>query len=85
MVSGTSKNYLIETVSQCENAALTEKGTQMERSHSCPKCGSADTFRVHRKPKEYILLGCRAHCCADCKSRFLIFELNKLLEWRSTP
>lgn len=57
----------------------------MAAPHTCPHCGSADTFRVHRKPKEYLLPGYRAHCCADCKTRFLVFELSKLFEWRSTP
>jgi transcriptional regulator NrdR family protein len=56
----------------------------MARAHNCPDCGCTDTFRVHRRPKEYVLLGDRAFCCADCKRRYLIFEIGKLLQWRST-
>lgn len=55
----------------------------MARAHSCPECGCTDTFRVHRRPKEYVLLGYRAFTCADCKSRYLLFEIGKLLQWRS--
>ncbi len=62
---------------------LPEKGTLMARSNTCPHCESTDTFRVHRKPKEYFLLGYRAFCCSDCKTRYLVFEVGKLFQWRS--
>ena len=55
----------------------------MARAHNCPTCGCTDTFRVHRWPKEYFLLGFRAFCCSGCDVRFLVFELGKLLQWRS--
>jgi transcriptional regulator NrdR family protein len=55
----------------------------MARSHNCPFCGRTDTFRVPRKPKEYLLLGYRAFSCGDCKGRYLMFEAAKLLQWRS--
>jgi len=64
---------------------LDKEGTRMSRVHHCPHCNCSDTFRVHRKPKEYLLLGYRAYLCADCNSRYLVFELGKMLEWRSTP
>jgi transcriptional regulator NrdR family protein len=57
----------------------------MARVHNCPHCNCTDTFRVHRRPKEYLLLGYRAYLCADCKSRYLVFELGKMLQWRSVP
>ena len=55
----------------------------MARDFHCPRCSCASTFRVHRKPKEYVLLGCRAFLCLDCRRRFLIFELNQLLHWHT--
>ena len=64
---------------------LDKEGPPMARVHNCPQCSSSDTFRVHRKPKEYLLLGYRAYLCADCNSRYLVFELDKMLQWRSTP
>jgi transposase-like protein len=60
-------------------------GAGMARVHVCPNCSCTDTFRVHRKPKEYFLLGYRAYLCADCNSRYLVFELGKMLQWRSVP
>jgi transposase-like protein len=51
--------------------------------HDCPHCSGTDTFRVHRKPKEYLMLGYRAYLCADCNSRYLVFDLGKMLQWRS--
>lgn len=65
------------------NITLMEKGATMECSHHCPRCGSTETFRVHRKPREHFLPGYRAYLCEDCKSRFLVFELSKLLQWGS--
>ena len=55
----------------------------MERNHHCPRCGCTETYRAHRKPWEHFLPGFRAYLCVDCKNRFLIFELSKLLQWGS--
>jgi transposase-like protein len=63
---------------------LDKEGTRVARVHNCPHCSSSDTFRVHRKTKEYLMLGYRAYLCADCNSRYLVFELGKMLQWRST-
>jgi transcriptional regulator NrdR family protein len=53
------------------------------RQH-CPKCGSPETYRSHRKPVEYLLLGCRSFCCVDCKKRFRTFDMRKVLQWSSS-
>jgi hypothetical protein len=58
---------------------------RMSRVHKCPHCSCTDTFRVHRNPREYLMLGYRAYLCAECKSRYLVFDLGKVLEWRSAP
>ena len=55
----------------------------MPRSQDCPRCSCPATFRVHRKPKEYFLLGWRAFCCLHCRRRFLRFDLGKLLHWQT--
>ncbi len=64
-------------------ATLIEKGTTMERNHHCPRCGCTETFRAHRKSWEHFLPGCRAFLCVDCKSRFRVYELSKILQWGS--
>jgi hypothetical protein len=56
----------------------------MARSHNCPQCGCTDTYRVPRKPKEYLLLGYRAFACGQCRHRYLRFDVGKLLQWRSS-
>jgi hypothetical protein len=57
----------------------------MSKVHNCPHCGCTDTFRAHRNAREYLMLGYRAYLCGDCKSRYLVFELGKVLQFRSTP
>lgn len=49
----------------------------------CPRCSCTATLRVHRMPKEYVLLGYRAFFCMDCRHRFLRFEFAKLLRWET--
>ncbi len=61
------------------------EGPRMSRVHNCPHCSCTDTFRVHRNPREYLMLGYRAYLCGDCKSRDLVFEFGKVLQWRSAP
>ena len=56
----------------------------MARPQSCPRCGSIETFRSHRRPLEYLMLGCRTFCCVDCQSRFLTFDFRKILQWTSS-
>jgi transposase-like protein len=57
----------------------------MASPHNCPRCGSFETFRSHRKPVEYLLLGFRAFSCIDCKSRFHTFEFRKILSALRLP
>jgi hypothetical protein len=31
------------------------------------------------------MLGYRAYLCGHCKSRYLVFDFGKVLQWRSAP
>jgi hypothetical protein len=54
----------------------------MSRTPECPDCASIDTSRSHRKPLEYLLLGCRFYRCNTCNRRFHTFLLRDI--WQST-
>jgi hypothetical protein len=56
---------------------------EMARAQQCTYCGCDVTFRVYRKPGEYFLLGYRAFCCGECTTRYIHFEIGKLLQWGS--
>ena len=45
----------------------------MTNVRKCPRCGSSDTARSHRKHVERLLLGVRPYRCNACQRRFFTF------------
>ena len=39
----------------------------------CPRCGSGDVSRSHRKRLEHLLVGIKPYRCNSCQRRFFIF------------
>jgi predicted RNA-binding Zn-ribbon protein involved in translation (DUF1610 family) len=50
----------------------------MPPTHKCPRCGSVEIVRSHRRPWERILFFLKPYRCNSCQRRYFSFALPSL-------